>query len=413
MKNSKYQGFELLPDSLMLEKKKQALRKVRKKNSSVPFLEETENHKKSHKDYDSDTFDDLPFVVPSKRIVIEWPVDLLKSLTAVSFENVHSKYDLEEIQIFKIASSTAKEEQKQEQEHDHEHDYEHEHEHKHNHKHDHEQERDHEQEHDHDQDRDQDQDQDHEQEHEHEHEHNHQQQQQSRSQKQALTLGVEKTISLEEPATMSIRLMSMQIYMMGGYAKKYFYNQKERSYSIRVEIKKNQESQPIKVINILEKDDMHYYPYSNNILSSFQNNHQYHRFILSQINANKRMFRLNTQQYKVQIFKFLNFKILIERDDKIHLNLKSFLPINFGDHNSKQEYDHQSKKATLLITKQNLSKLTKDGGFQILLELRDCIHHSQKNVTTPIPESTRFCSSQNYNNLDTCTGYILLSIQKV
>ncbi|KAH8584992.1 uncharacterized protein ELE39_000943 [Cryptosporidium sp. chipmunk genotype I] len=360
MESSRYQEFKLLPDSFLYEKKikKQMLGK---NDSMVNIEQDLDSKNKSYDDEnDINTFDDLPFVVPSKRIVIEWPIDLLKSLKFLDFENKHStKYELDDIEICKIVSTNERENFSQEQKHQHERalvlSQEHE-----------------------------------------------------PNQNKNTRINIETQLGRTKAPT-NLRLKYMQVYIMGGYAKKYFYNKEQNSYSIRVEIKKNQENQAIKVINILERNDMHYFPCSNNILSPFRSNYEYRKFILSQINANKSMFRLNSQQYKLQIFKFLNLKIPIKCDDQIHFYL--------GNCHSKHEFyddhDHQisRRNATLPITKQNLFKLTKDGGFQILVELKDHLSNFQTNINQQ--NSTHSFSSQNLNSHpDTFIGYILLSIQK-
>ncbi|EAK89166.1 hypothetical protein [Cryptosporidium parvum Iowa II] len=462
MKSNKYQEFESLPNSLLFEKKSKS--QVLRQNDLITNIvrDNLDNGNKLFNDeHDVNNFDDLPFVIPSKRIIIEWPLHLLKNLKALDFENNDfSKYELENIEICKIVSNNVREkgaqeweqaqkceeepvqeqkkeliqeleeepvqEQKKEpvQEYNKEpiqeqkkeliQELEEEPIQEYNKEPVQEQKKELVQEHNKEELF---------QEHELEQTQNrNRNQNQNQSQKQQLT--IQKQLNIQKPQLnvqkhqleqtkfpTNLRLKYMQIYIMGGYAKKHFHNKEQNSYNIRVEIKKNQEIQAIKVINILEKDDMHFFHHGNNILSSFQsNNSEYHRkFISSQIQANKRMFRLNSHQYKLQIFKFLNIKIPIKCDDQIYLYL--------GNSQSKHEFndvqkDHQihRRNAILPITKQNLLKLTKDGGFQTLLELHDHFYTFQTNITQQ--NSTHSFLSQNFNHPDTFIGYILLSIQK-
>ncbi|CUV04960.1 unnamed protein product [Cryptosporidium hominis] len=510
MKSNNYQEFESLPNSLLFEKKSKS--QVLRQNDLIANVvrDNLDNRDKLfNNEHDVNNFDDLPFVIPSKRIIIEWPLYLLKNLKALDFENNDfSKYELENIEICKIVSNNVREKGAQEweevqkcekesiQEHEKELIQEHEekltqeynkeliqereeepaqeyekeliqeHEEKLTQEYnkvpvqEHEKELIQEREEEPAQEYNKEPVQEHEkeliqereekltqeqkkeltqeynkelfQEHELEQTQNQSQKQnqnqrqnqnQNQSQKQQLTiqkqqlniqkpqLNVQKHQLEQTKFPTNLRLKYMQIYIMGGYAKKHFYNKEQNSYNIRVEIKKNQEIQAIKVINILEKDDMHFFHHGNNILSSFQNNNfEYHRkFISSQIQANKRMFRLNSHQYKLQIFKFLNLKIPIKCDDQIYLYL--------GNCQSKHEFndvqqDHQihRRNAILPITKQNLLKLTKDGGFQTLLELHDHFNTFQTNITQQ--NSTHSFLSRNFNHPDTFIGYILLSIQK-
>ncbi|KAK9173416.1 hypothetical protein CmeUKMEL1_02640 [Cryptosporidium meleagridis] len=372
MKSSKYQEFESLPNSLLFEKKSKS-QLLRKNDLLANIVQDNldDRDKLFNGDHDVNNFDDLPFVIPSKRIVIEWPIHLLKNFKAFDFENDFSKYELENIEICKVLPNSVRE--KGNQVHQKEEPV---------------------------------------QVQEHEKEEPVQVQKcekQLTIQKSQLNAQKHQPGQIKSPA--NLRLKYMQIYIMGGYAKKHFHDKEQNSYNIRVEIRKNQEIQAIKVINISEKDDMHFFTHGDNILSSFQsNNFEYHlKFISSQIQANKRMFRFNSRQYKLQIFKFLNLKIPIKCDDQIYLCL--------GNRQSKHEsndvqQNHQihRRSAILSITKQNLLKLAKDGGFQALLELHDHFYTFQNNITQQ--SSTHSFLSPNFNHPDTFIGYILLSIQK-
>lgn len=299
-------------------------------------------------DNDPTASDDLPFVVASKRITIEWPVSLLRSLQITNFGGGCSHKDsprsselsLEDIEISSVFCDNREGETSQDRDW-------------------------------------------------------------SRISQEVQR--VEAEICLQEKEMASIKLKYMQIYMMGGYAWKHFYDSKQSKYSFWIEIK-NQKDQIIKSINILDEGSgreqvpVRRSPPPPRLWSSpSKSNFEYSRFASSQIHSSRRAFQLNTNQYKIQLFKILNLKISVRCDDVVHLVLTNGSSSSSGTSSSTTE---SGKAVAFPITRQNLSRLARHGGFQILLELKDGLRSNSEQVSHcgDIP--------------GTRVGYVLLTVQR-
>lgn len=303
---------------------------------------------------DPSAFDDLPFVVTSKRITIEWPVSLLRSLRIKGSEGGGgscccdcSELDLQDVEISNVFNRDKEEEVGQ-------------------------------------------------------------------NCGGSLTLHedhqtAETEVRLRETKSVSIKLKYMQVYMMGGYAWRHFYDRRQDKYCIWVEIK-SQGNQIIKSVNMLEErsggeGEVRRSPppppqWSSSLKrSSFE----YRRFISSQINASRRAFQLDVNQYKIQLFKILNYKISVGCGDQVHLDLTNG--------------SGKSNRVTLPITRESLAKLARHGGFQILLELREGLLDSDSrggSFRSKLVGSSLSGQEATHDRKapGTRVGYVLLSVQK-
>ncbi|KAJ1609100.1 hypothetical protein OJ253_1682 [Cryptosporidium canis] len=254
-------AFELPPNSLPRGGRRRSEAGMgRKKGNSPALLGEEQKHA-TESVLDScgpDDLVDLPFVVPSRRIVIEWPVQL--------FGSQCPKLDVAEIEISSVFSCHQK--SKEEQGFD------------------------------------------------------SNKPSPGHCPEPQRAPPPERALSPEpHQLPVKLKLRHMQIYMMRGHACKYFYDKLKDIFSFNVHIK-IERNQIIQTMYILERcSDSSSLEKCDSLQSPKRSNLGYTRFITSQIRQSRSNFHLNSQIFKVLVSKILNLKVSVRCNEAVHLEL--------------------------------------------------------------------------------------------